>query len=49
RDGDGDAGRQRADGRGADHAGGGGRRAALCDPRRRAHGGRGRRHQDRSL
>ena len=39
RHGDGDAGRQRGDGSGVDHAGGDGQRLALCDSRRRPHGG----------
>ena len=38
--GDGDAGRQRGAGDRADHAGGHGEGPALCDPRRRTHGGR---------
>ena len=46
RGGDGDAGRQRADGSGADHADRDGPGAAVRDPRGRAHGGRGRRHRD---
>jgi small GTP-binding protein len=40
-DGDGDAGRQREPGDRTDHAGGDGKRVAVRDPRRRAHGGRG--------
>src|SRR5205807_818205 len=39
RGGDGDAGRQHHDGDRADHAGGAGRGAAVCDPGRRADGG----------
>ena len=44
RGGDGDAGGQRADGGGADHAHCDGRGTPLRDPGRRAHGGRRRRH-----
>ena len=44
--GDGDAGRQREPGGGVDRAGGAGDWVALCDPRRRAHRGRRRHHQD---
>jgi elongation factor Tu len=44
--GDGDAGGQRADGGGADHAHRHGQGAALRDPRGRPHGGRRRRHRD---
>ena len=40
--GDGDAGRQRGAGGGADYAGGHGKGLAVRDPRRRPHGGRGR-------
>ena len=46
RHGDGDAGRQRAPGGGADHAGRHGQGVALRDSRRRPHGGR--RHGDRN-
>ena len=45
RHGDGDAGRQRAAGSRADHAGGHGQGLAVCDSRRRTH--RGRRHGNR--
>src|SRR5262249_17241382 len=44
--GDGDAGRQRELRGGADHPGGVGEGAALCDSRRRAHRGRRRRHRN---
>src|SRR5262249_3725029 len=45
-DGDGDAGGQRGDGGGADRAGGDRGRAAVCHPRRWAHGRLGCRYQD---
>ena len=47
--GDGDAGRQRADGSGADHADRDGPGAAVRDPRGRTHGGCGRGHRDRRV
>ena len=48
-DGDGDAGGQRADGGGADHAGGDRRGAALRHPRGRPHRRRRRRHHHRRV
>ena len=47
--GDGDAGRQRADGSGADHADRDGRPVEVRDPRRRAHGGLGGRDGDHGV